>query len=202
MSRVGAGLAALAAGIIAWWGTRQPREAELAYVAVTDDFGQPTGEVQAVPVAPTAPVITAGRISPQDVLALLPQADPDGWMPPADLLAFVEVESGFRPRAYRFEAHLNEASYGLMQTLASTARDRGYQGDPEGLFDPLTSLTFGIAAARWKWDFLARRLGRDPTETEWVGAYNAGVGNVLRGFIPQGYVRKWTLARDRWAGAV
>lgn len=148
--------------------------------------------------APSPPWQGRGRLSPSDVLALLPEADPDGWMPPAAALAFVEVESGFNPFAYRFEPHLNEASYGLMQVLASTARDMGLQGSPERMYDPAVSLRVGIDYAKWAYDFLARRLGREPTETEWIGSYNAGVGNVLRGFIPQGYVRKWTLAREKY----
>ena len=154
-------------------------------------------EGQELPYPPPSPP-RAGRLSPSDVLALLPQADPDGWMPPAYALAFVEVESGFNPNAYRFERHLNEASYGLMQVLESTARDMGLQGPPEGMYDPATSLRIGIAYSRWCWDFLSRRLGREPTETEWIGSYNAGVGNALRGFTPHGYVRKWTLAKERY----
>lgn len=156
-------------------------------------------EEQPVPLPlPPPPPPRPGRLSPQDVLALLPEADPEGWMPPAYALAFVEVESGFNPTAYRFERHLNEASYGLMQVLASTARDMGLTGSPEEMYDPGTSLRIGIAYSRWTWDFLSRRLGSEPTEAQWIGAYNAGVGNVLRGFIPQGYVRKFTLAKERY----
>ena len=148
---------------------------------------------------PAAPIAPGGRLTPAQVISLAPAADPAGWMPYAELLAFVELESSFRPSAYRYEPHLAEASYGLMQVLESTARDRGMIGDPRQMYDPVTGLAFGILQARWSWEFLARRLGRPPTEAEWVGSYNAGVGNVLRGFIPQGYYRRWQLARDRYA---
>lgn len=167
-------------------------------VPIVDSFEIVTTEEVSGALPPPSNPPARGRVSPSDVLALLPEADPDGWMPPAAALAFVEVESGFNPFAYRFEPHLNEASYGLMQVLASTARDMGLQGSPERMYDPAVSLRVGIDYAKWAHDFLARRLGRDPTETEWVGAYNAGVGNVLRGFIPQSYVRKWTLAREKY----
>lgn len=163
---------------------------------------EPEPEPETAPIVSPEPVQVVparGRLSPAQVLALAPVADPDGWMPYAELLAFVEVESAFRPEAYRFEPHLGVASYGLMQVLETTARDRGLVGDPRQMFEPVTGLRMGILAARWSWDFLSRRLGREPTEAEWVGSYNAGVGNVLRGFIPQGYYRRWQLARDRYA---
>lgn len=189
--RLLAGLSALAlAG--AWLVGRRPQQ----MVPIVDTI-EPVTETADLPLPPPSPP-RAGRLSPADVLALLPQADPEGWMPPAYALAFVEVESGFNPNAYRFEQHLNEASYGLMQVLASTARDMGLQGPPEDMFDPATSLRIGIAYSRWCWDFLTRRLGREPTENEWIGSYNAGVGNTLRGFTPHSYIRKWTLAKERY----
>lgn len=186
------------AGALAFAGSRGafvPGMAPIAETIVVDD--PVTGEPVAVDVAP-APA-QAGRLSPRDVLALLPSADPEGWAPAADVLAFVEVESAFRPNAYRFERHLNEASYGLMQVLESTARDMGLSGPAESMFDPLTSLTIGVRALRWKYDFLRGRLAREPTTTEWVGAYNGGVGAVLRGRVPLSYVRKWEIARGRYA---
>lgn len=188
------GIAALfgAAGVLAWAARSRVYEG----VPVVDEI-QPAEDAPSLPLPAPAPP-RAGRISAQEVLALRAAADPDGWMPAAELLAFVEIESGFNPNAYRFEPRLNEASYGLMQVLASTGRDMGLQGAPEAMFDPATSLQIGISYSRWSWDYLMRRLGRDPTEIEWVGSYNAGVGNVLRGFTPHSYVRKWQLARDRW----
>lgn len=118
-----------------------------------------------------------------------------------DVLAVIEVESARDPQAFRFEAHINDASRGLMQVLLSTARDRGYAGEPEGLFDPLTNVRIGMSHLLWGYDFLASRFGRAPTAGEWIGAYNAGVGNVLGGFIPQGYVEKWAAARATISGA-
>jgi hypothetical protein len=154
---------------------------------------------------PAAPVtLPAGILSPADIVALLPQADPDGLLHPAEVLAFCFCESGvsggFNPRAYRWEAHLGEASFGLMQVLASTARDRGFP-DPEALYDPVIGLRAGILHADWGRDFLRQRLGGEPSRAQWVGAYNMGVGNVLRGRLPLGYIQKWEAAYGRFIGA-
>lgn len=198
MSRALAGLAAGAAGIVAWLGLRN-RNAAPAEIAPPAE--QPTPivmpPVATIPPPPSFP--PNPRLTPQDVLALRPYADPEGWLPPADLLAFVERESSFRPNAIRYEAHLGESSYGLMQVLLSTARDMGHEGAPEELFDPLTNLTIGVRYLRWIHAYLTRRFGREPTQAEWVGAYNAGIGNVAdRGFLPYGYIGRWQTSRDRY----
>jgi hypothetical protein len=70
-----------------------------------------------------------------------------------DLFAFVQIESSFNPRAYRFEPHLHKASYGLMQLLYSTACQMGYNGgNVKDLYDPKTNLHYnegyGAAARR------------------------------------------------------
>lgn len=189
-----AGLGALAA---AWFGLRRAPQA--VPDAVPADAPMPGAVEEAAPVtpppvpAPLRPV--PDRLSPADVVALAPQADPEGWLSLPELLAFVQVESSFRPAAYRFEPQLGEASYGLMQVLESSARDRGLSGDPRQMFDPLVGLRMGVLHARWGRDFLRRRLGREPSTAEWVGAYNAGVGNVLRGYVPLAYVQRWDAAR-------
>lgn len=201
MSRLLAVGGLLVAGAAVLLGTRRGPMPDAPYMGQAEavEVVTETGEVVALPLPPPPPPWQGrGRLSVSDVLALLPQVDPEGWMPRAEALAFVEVESNFNPGAYRFERHLNEASYGLMQTLESTARDMGLQGPAEGLYDPATSLRVGISYSRWSWDFLTRRLGREPTESEWVGSYNAGVGNTLRGFVPHAYLRKWQLARERY----
>jgi len=64
-------------------------------------------------------------------------------VPAAVVMAVIAVESGFHTDAYRFEPSLGEASYGLMQVLASTARALGYMGELEGLYDPRTNVTLG-----------------------------------------------------------
>lgn len=92
---------------------------------------------------------------------------------PALIKAIMRAESNFNPRAYRHEPfvpHLGgpDASYGLMQTLYTTARELGYSGSPEGLYQPETSIEFGTR-------YLKRQLIRYSGDTEKaISAYNAG----------------------------
>jgi soluble lytic murein transglycosylase-like protein len=108
---------------------------------------------------------------------------------PADLVeAVVRTESSGNPRAYRAEAQFwvrylkgkpfyekygparAAASYGLMQLMFSTARELGFRGEPEDLYDPETNL-------RWGCTLLADLIGwADGMEDHALGAYNAGKG--------------------------
>lgn len=82
--------------------------------------------------------------------------------------AIVAAESSFRPNARRDEPQVGDASYGLMQTLYRTAKDMGYTGGPDGLYDPATSLEFGTR-------YLAYQLRRYNGKTPYaVAAYNSG----------------------------
>lgn len=86
--------------------------------------------------------------------------------------AVVAAESSFDPKAYRAEPRINDASYGLMQTLYRTAKDMGYQGAPEGLFDPATSVEYGTK-------YLAHQLRRYNGSLPYAAAaYNAGTAYV------------------------
>ncbi|NMC98906.1 MAG: lytic transglycosylase domain-containing protein [Bacteroidales bacterium] len=59
------------------------------------------------------------------------------------LKGFVALESAFNPKAYRYEEHRKDASYGLAQILYQTAKGYGFTGKPEDLFDPYLSLKYG-----------------------------------------------------------
>jgi len=97
---------------------------------------------------------------------------------PALIKAIIQAESNFNPRAFRHEPfvkHLGgpDASYGLMQTLYTTAREMGYTGVPEGLFNPETSIEYGTR-------YLKRQLIRYTGDTEKaISAYNAGSARRL-----------------------
>lgn len=97
--------------------------------------------------------------------------------------AIVAAESSFRPRAFRDEPRINDASYGLMQTLYATAKDMGYRGAPEGLYDPATSIEFGTR-------YLAKQLRRYNGNVPFaVAAYNSGTAYERDGrFVNQSYV--------------
>jgi len=98
--------------------------------------------------------------------------------------AVIAAESSFDPRAYREEPQIHDASRGLMQTLYATARDMGYAGAPEGLFDPATSIEYGTR-------YLKRQLLRYSGDTaRAVAAYNSGTAYTRAdgAFVNQPYV--------------
>lgn len=109
---------------------------------------------------------------------------------PALALALVAQESGFDPRAYREEPHIDDASYGLGQILYRTAQGEGYQGAPDGLFDPGTNLRFSFKYFRWALDRTGNQV--DAALSTYNGGYrpSSGYGAKLRTgeFRNQAYV--------------
>ena len=55
---------------------------------------------------------------------------------PKVIFATIMVESGGNEKAIRYEPHINDASYGLGQLLYGTAVNIGFNGPPQGLYDP------------------------------------------------------------------
>ncbi len=136
-----------------------------------------------------------------DIAQKLNAAEFDGWFTLASVMAFCQVESAFRPHAYRQEPS-GVASYGLMQVLDVTAKDNGLVGSPEQMFDPEVGLRYGMKVAKSYWDFLERHLGRDPHLTEWAASYNEGPGNVMKGREDAAYATPWIAARKFWLNAL
>lgn len=103
---------------------------------------------------------------------------------PVLVKAVVAAESNFNARAFRAEPQINDASYGLMQTLYATAKDMGYAGPPEGLYDPATSVEYGTRYLKRQ---LVRYQGRTPFA---VAAYNSGTAyqKADGSFTNQAYV--------------
>jgi soluble lytic murein transglycosylase-like protein len=89
-------------------------------------------------------------------------------IPASWIEAVIITESSGDPAAYRFEPKLNEASYGLMQLLLSTARGLGFTGRAEELYDPDTNIYFGTKLLA----DLKRRYGTDLRRI--YSAYNSG----------------------------
>lgn len=88
---------------------------------------------------------------------------PESW-----IRAVIQVESSWNPRAYRYEAKINDASYGLMQLLSSTAYNLGHTGTVNDLYDPFTNIMLGTK-------LLAENIGRFGDDFERVySAYNSG----------------------------
>lgn len=91
--------------------------------------------------------------------------------------AVIGAESAYKPRAFRPEPQINDASRGLMQLLERTARTLGHRGDVERLFDPLLNINLGSKLLAENYQHArAGAPGADPGEL-WeraVSAYNAG----------------------------
>ena len=145
-----------------------------------------------------APAMDFSAVTREDIVALARRLAASQGEDASLVLALIEIESAFDPRALRPEPRINDASRGLMQLLLSTARDRGFDGPAESLFDPETNISLGIAQVQWIRVYLTQRRGRAPTIHELIGAYNAGVGNVMKGFVPLGYVQRFLAARAGW----
>ena len=124
------------------------------------------------------------------------------WFKNFEVMAFVQIESSFHDHAVRHEPS-GVTSYGLMQVLDSSAKDRGLAGDPAQMFDPHIGLRYGMLQLRWEWDFLTHRMGGSgPSKDQWVAGYNEGVGNVLKGRADHAYVRLWQHAAAYWQGVI
>lgn len=138
------------------------------------------------PVPAPAPVIR--QVAPQappsgDQSALIRQVAQKYGFKPAFFAALVQKESSGNARAYRYEPHLKEGSYGLTQLLASTARELGLQGSPEQLYDPATALDYAGRYFQKRQKQYPQAKWNDPVEAYRVyntgnprGKFNPGVG--------------------------
>ena len=119
----------------------------------------------------------------------------NGTIDHSDIMAMFQVESRFNPEAVNLnDGGANNHAYGIGQMLASTAADIGI-ADPNTLLNMQTGVNATLTYMVWIFEFLTPRLGRAPTRSEWIGAYNAGVGNVLLGNIPLTYMAKVNAAK-------
>lgn len=118
------------------------------------------------------------------------------------LMATAWVESSFRPWVSRYEPHLDDSSYGLMQTLIGTAQwlhnDMGYRDyaypTRESLKNPAVSMYYGAAYFHW----LQRAYPNK--DMEWyVRAYNGGAGHKYNSMTTN-YWNKWQRAFKRFGG--
>lgn len=141
--------------------------------------------------------MTPAQQTTLDLIKKLNTTEFDDWFDPSEVMAFVQVESGFRPHAYRYEPALGEGSYGLMQVLASTAKPFGVD-NPETMYDPEVGLRTGMKVAKQYYETLQRKFGRDPVEEEWCDSYNRGPGGSQLGSDDHAYVVAWVAAWEHW----
>lgn len=134
-------------------------------------------------------------------------------LPPALVTAIVSVESDFNPAAIRYEpafyaryilggmfkpiypcsketeAHARATSWGLMQVMGQTARERGFSGTfLSELCDPASGLYWGCKHL----DYLRSKYEKTHGMEGVVAAYNAGSPrkNHIGQFVNQVYVEK------------
>lgn len=89
---------------------------------------------------------------------------PEEW-----IRAVIETESSWNPNAYRWEAKIGDASYGLMQILGKTAIGLGFDGDVyHDLYDPAVNIDLGTMDLAQ----LIRAYGNDFRRV--YSAYNSG----------------------------
>ncbi len=133
-----------------------------------------------------------------EIVKRLNSAEFSDWFNPSEIMATIQVESTFRPHAYRKEPS-GVASYGLCQVLDVTAMRLGLVGSPEQMYDPETSIRFGMKCHREDWAALQTHFKRDPSYEEWSAAYNEGIGNVFKGRPDVAYTNLWIKAQEFWA---
>lgn len=111
---------------------------------------------------------------------------------PELIFATVMLESSGNTYAVRQEPSIGDASYGLGQILYGTARGMGYEGNPEGLFDPEVNI-----------ELIARYHSRNQevygpglTDEQLTAIYNSG--NPYSSPIP-GHINKFKLWYNRVA---
>ena len=103
---------------------------------------------------------------------------------PRLLAALVYVESKGVTTAKRVEPD-GRASYGLTQILCSTARDMGFTGKCEELFDPVVNLAWGAKYLKSRINLYGLDLG--------ILSYNTGSprnDETGRLFAPNSYIKK------------
>lgn len=120
----------------------------------------------------------------------------------AAIKAVIEIESNFNPAAYRYEAHLKDASWGLMQILLATARDTSDNKKLTAteLVKPEINIDIGSK-------YLAKQYYRyNGNIYDAVAAYNAGsVRKTLTGkYVNQAHIDRFKKAylKHKGLGAV
>ncbi len=105
---------------------------------------------------------------------------------PAVVAAIIDVESSGVADAVRYEANVEDYSYGLMQIRWTTADWLGYTGSREGLLNPDTNIEYGTA-------YLGNRYAKYPNTIDAIAAYNSGtpvVSWVTGKYANQDYIEK------------
>lgn len=74
------------------------------------------------------------------------------------------------------ERNMRSSSFGLMQILLQTARELGFEGNAEELYDPKTNIYYGCKKLALEFEKVKRRGSHNPIRDALLG-YNGG-GNL------------------------
>lgn len=123
----------------------------------------------------------------RDELAALGAREAAAAGVPVDwVLGVIGQESGFEPIARpTWEGAAGESSWGPMQILGTTARDRGFTGAFSDLLIPEVGIHYGVLHLAW----LISRYGFDFPAV--ISAYNRGHADPVRGAAYVAGVRDW-----------
>lgn len=114
-------------------------------------------------------MLGAVRVTPESLEELVTKIAKQHGVPPALVKGTIKQESNWDVNASRYEQHLGDTSWGLMQVLLKTAKDT--LGNPnltiQQLIEPTTNITAGTK-------FLGILLNRYGNLKDAVAAYNAG----------------------------
>jgi|SRR5690242_5582469 len=129
-------------------------------------------------------------MAPQtDLIEYVKATAPKYGLDPALVCAVIEKESEWNPWAVRAEPEFDKKyvqplhktpteewcrsiSWGLMQLMGESARERGYDGDLPALLDPAIGVPWGCTHLKWKID----RMGGDVFRSllAWNGGADSG----------------------------
>ena len=114
---------------------------------------------------------------------------------PAFIKAIIKTESNWDVNASRFEAHKNDASWGLMQVLLATAKE--VLGKSDLTISQLTQPRVNIEVGTKFLSQLWRRFGNMKNA---IASYNAGSPRLGKDgkYVNQGYVDKVTNAYNQY----
>ncbi len=110
----------------------------------------------------------------------------------AIIAAIISAESGGDATRTRWEANVEDYSYGLMQIRWTTAKWLGYGGSRDGLLKPSDNISYGVKYLKYQYD----RYG-DLVDA--IAAYNSGtVRRSGSGYANQSYVDRVTSRIERF----
>lgn len=93
---------------------------------------------------------------------------------PELILAVMQAESVFDPRAYRAEPQIGDASRGLMQLLLRTARGLGFTGPADQLYDAAVNADLGTKLLAQ--NLRARGFDMAKAVSQYNGGYRPALG--------------------------